>query len=304
MNQKSVLLKIKSGKNRSILKYTVTYFVLIGIGFVFIYPVFYMLVNSFMSADDLSDPSVYWLPTQIYFGNFVQAYKTLDFSRSIMWSFLVSVVPALLQTVMVSVIAFGLSRFQLPGRKLILVLALITLVIPSQITSIPRYVMFDQYGLLNTPLPFYFTALLGQGIRSAIFILVFYQFYSSYPISFDEAAELDGAGKFTIYYKISLPMSSTAAVLSFLLSFVWYWNETTDSNMLFGSAIKTLPLQLADFAAKYESLYGSVDSNIGSVNEAVSMAGTLLSVIPLIVVYVCLQKQFIESIERTGLTGE
>ena len=70
MNQKSVLLKIKSGKNRSILKYTVTYFVLIGIGFVFIYPVFYMLVNSFMSADDLSDPSVYWLPTQIYFGNF------------------------------------------------------------------------------------------------------------------------------------------------------------------------------------------------------------------------------------------
>ena len=130
MNQKSVLLKIKSGKNRSILKYTVTYFVLIGIGFVFIYPVFYMLVNSFMSADDLSDPSVYWLPTQIYFGNFVQAYKTLDFSRSIMWSFLVSVVPALLQTVMVSVIAFGLSRFQLPGRKLILVLALITLVIP------------------------------------------------------------------------------------------------------------------------------------------------------------------------------
>ena len=192
----------------------------------------------------------------------------------------------------------------MPGRKLILVLALITLVIPSQITSIPRYVMFDQYGLLNTPLPFYFTALLGQGIRSAIFILVFYQFYSSYPISFDEAAELDGAGKFTIYYKISLPMSSTAAVLSFLLSFVWYWNETTDSNMLFGSAIKTLPLQLADFAAKYESLYGSVDSNIGSVNEAVSMAGTLLSVIPLIVVYVCLQKQFIESIERTGLTGE
>ena len=304
MNQKSVLLKIKSGKNRSILKYTVTYFVLLGIGLVFIYPVFYMLVNSFMSADDLSDPSVYWLPTQIYFGNFVQAYKTLDFSRSIMWSFLVSVVPALLQTVMVSVIAFGLSRFQLPGRKLILVLALITLVIPSQITSIPRYVMFDQYGLLNTPLPFYFTALLGQGIRSAIFILVFYQFYSSYPISFDEAAELDGAGKFTIYYKISLPMSSTAAVLSFLLSFVWYWNETTDSNMLFGSAIKTLPLQLADFAAKYESLYGSVDSNIGSVNEAVSMAGTLLSVIPLIVVYVCLQKQFIESIERTGLTGE
>jgi multiple sugar transport system permease protein len=187
-----------------------------------------------------------------------------------------------------------------------LVLIVATFIIPAQITSIPRYVLFDNYGMLDTVFPFYLTAMFGQGIRSAIFILVFYQFFSSYPVSFDEAAELDGAGKCKTFLRISLPMASMAIVLSLLLSFVWYWNETTESNMLFGSSMKTLPLQLANFTARYEAIYGAADqaSTANRLNESVTLAGTLLSIIPLLVLYICLQRRFIESIERTGITGE
>lgn len=282
------------------------YMVLFGIGFVFLYPILYMVVNSLLSPDDLSDPSVLWIPTKLYWGNFAQAFETLDFFPSLLWSFAMSVVPALLQTASASLIAFGLARFHLPGRQLIFILIIATFIIPSQITSIPKYVLFNNYGMLNTVFPFYIPAAFGQGLRSAIFILVFYQFFSSYPTSFDEAAELDGAGKGKIFFRISLPMASIAVVLSLLLSFVWYWNETTESNMMFGAVIKTLPLQLANFTARYEAIYGVADqsSTVNRLNESVSLAGTLLSILTLLIIYICLQRQFIESIERTGLTGE
>ncbi len=282
------------------------YMVLFGIGFVFLYPILYMVVNSLLSPDDLSDPSVFWIPTKLYWGNFAQAFETLDFFHSLLWSLAMSAVPALLQTASASLIAFGLARFQLPGRRLIFILIIATFIIPSQIVSIPKYVLFNNYGMLNTVFPSYLPAVFGQGLRSAVFILVFYQFFSSYPTSFDEAAELDGAGKAKIFFKISMPMASTAVVLSLLLSFVWYWNETTEANMMFGAVIKTLPLQLANFTARYEAIYGAADqtSTVNRLNESVSLAGTLLSILTLLIMYICLQRQFIESIERTGLTGE
>lgn len=285
------------------------YLVLIGLAFVYLYPILYMLVNSFFSPEDLVDPSVTWIPTKLYFGNFVQAYETMDFLRSFGTSVLMSVVPSLLQLVATSLTAFGLARFEFPLKKMWLVLIVATFMIPTMVMTIPRYTMFYNYGMTETVLPFFVTAAGGQGIRSAIFILIFYSFFSSYPISFDEAAELDGAGKFKIYYKIAMPAASGAIVLCTLFSFVWYWNETTDLN-LFADNIKTLPKRLQEFGQKFTELYGS-DSGGGDkgnttnrLNESLSLAGTLLSILPTVILYLILQKQFVESVERSGITGE
>ena len=143
--------------------------------------------------------------------------------------------------------------------------------------------------------------------------MIFYSFFSNYPISFDEAAELDGAGKFKIYRKIAMPAASGAIVLCLLFSFVWYWNETTDLN-LFSSNIKTLPKRLEEFAKKFSELYGDSASSgsqqggaanvVSRMNESLSLAGTLLSILPTVVLYLILQKQFVESVERSGITGE
>lgn len=288
------------------------YFVLIGLVFVYLYPILYMLVNAFFSPDDLVDPSVTWIPTRVYFGNFVQAWETLDFLPSFIISIFMAVVPALLQLVSTSLAGFGLARFEFPLKKLWLMLIIATFMIPTMVMTIPRYTMFNDYGMLETVWPFYLPALFGQGIRSTIFILIFYSFFSNYPVSFDEAAELDGAGKFKIYYKIALPAASGAIVLCLLFSFVWYWNETTDLN-LFSPNIKTLPKRLQEFNARFNALYGNVDvgdaaggaaNEVNKLNESLQLAGTLLSILPTVILYLVLQKQFVESVERSGITGE
>ena len=166
--------------------------------------------------------------------------------------------------------------------------------------------MFDSYHMLNTVFPFFVPAAMGQGIRSAIFILIFYNFFKSYPLSFDEAAELDGAGKLRIWRTIAMPAAKGAIVLSMLFSFVWYWNET-DALNLFANNIKTLPIRLMEFSAKFSELYtdaSATGGTVSSLNESIMLAGTCLSVLPMLIIYLILQKQFVESVERSGITGE
>ena len=289
-------------KRKRVISLAAVYAVLIGVGFVYLYPIRYMLVNGFFSREDLLDPSVIWIPTEISFDNFAAAFNTLDFFRSFFNSVLLSAVPALLQTAVTAVVGFGLARFKFPLKRLLIILIISTFLLPAQIMMVPRYVLFDSMNITETIWAQYLPAMFGQGIKSAIFILVFYQYFSSYPKALDEAAGLDGAGKIKTFLLVALPMATGAIVLSLLFSFVWYWNETYQSNLLFGSAIQTLPLKLQSFTAQYEAIYGgNADSTI---NESISLAGTLLSIIPVIILYICLQKQFVESIERSGITGE
>ena len=261
-----------------------------------------MVVNSLFSPADLTDPSVSWIPTEWYFQNYVEAFQTLDFTYSFTNSIILSLVPALLQTMVTAIVGFGLARFQFPCKKLLFIVILATFLLPSQVMMVPRYVLFDSYHLTNTVWVQFLPALFGQGVKSAIFILVFYQYFSSYPKALDEAAEIDGAGKVRLFLKIALPMASGAVVLSLLFSFVWYWNETYQSNIMFGSVIQTLPLRLQSFTLQYEAIYGA--DAAGSISESVVLAGTVLSVLPILLLYVLLQRQFVESIEQAGITGE
>ena len=308
-NGKSRLRHIIIGNtgHMGLLKGVVLYTLLIGIGFIYLYPMLYMFVNSLMSPEDLTDPTVTWLPTQLYFDNFVKAFNTLDFLKSFWNSVYITVISTLLQTSSVAVTAYALARFELPVKKLWIALILLTFIVPVETMLVPRYVLLNNYGLLDTPLAFWLNAVFGQGLKSAVFILVFFQIFRSYPISIDEAAEIDGAGRYKIFGVIALPIARSGIVLSILFSFVWYWNETRQSGLYFGSVIKTLPMKLGSFAASYSSLYedsAGVENTARSINESITLAGTLLSVLPIIIMYVILQNQFVESIEKSGITGE
>lgn len=294
----------RSGGKGGLLKLAFTYFLLIGFGFIYLYPIIYMVVSSLFSLNDLTDPAVRWIPRALYFDNFREAFITLDFLKSLGFSILTSLVPALLQTVATAVIGFGLARFPVPLKKLWLVLIVATFLIPYQVTTLPRYLMFDSYHMLESVWPTFLPALFGQGYRSAIFLLVFFSFFSSYPKSMDEAASIDGAGRLQIFYRIALPAAKSAIVMSFLFSFVWYWNEVSQSALYFGQSITTLPIQLQNFTSRYVQLAEAGDGTFMRLNESISMAGILLSILPLIIMYCFLQKQFVESIERSGITGE
>ncbi len=282
------------------------YFTLLLIGFVFIYPVIYIISYSFMDTEDLVNPLVRWLPTKLYIGNFSEAASVLDFSATLIKTLIVTVLPSILQTISASIVGYGFSRFRFPGKKIMLAALLATFIIPPQVTMIPQFLMFRDLKLLETIWAFILPATFTQGIRSAIFVLIFYQFFNMLPRSLEEAAKIDGASTFKIFYRIAVPSATPAYIIAFLFSLVWYWNETTLTALYLGEKWATLPLKLQNFAVTFRRLYPADPYSVvgKNLNEAIVMAGTFLTLIPLLMIYFFTQSWFVESIDRTGITGE
>lgn len=284
---------------------TVLYALLIAIGFVYLYPLLFMFVTSIKSPTDLLNPLVQWVPTEFYTGNYVKAFRVLNYPNALMASILISVVPSLLQTFVAALIGYGLARYRFWGKRLVLLLILATFIIPPQNTVIPQMLTYRDLGLLGNPLALILPAAFGQGYRSAIFILVFYQTFLSLPKVLEEAARIDGASDLRIFLTIAVPSALPAFVVSFIFSVVWYWNETFLTSIFLEGGVQTLPMQLSRFVQAYENLYPPGAVNIfDRINEAVKMSGTFLNILPLLVMYFILQKWFVESVERTGIAGE
>lgn len=294
-----------SNSDTGLLMKVISYALLISVGFIFLYPVIYMISYAFKDLGDLLNSSVNWIPTQFYTENIVRAYDVLDYIPTLLQTFFVAVLPSVLQMMVAAVVGYGFARYNFKGKKILIVLVMSTFVIPPQITVIPRYILFNQLGLLGSIAAYAIPAGLGQGINSAIFILIFYQTYRTIPISLVEAARLDGAGEFKIFTKIGVPISSSAFIISFLFSLVWYWNETYLASIYFGGALTTLPLELQRFVAAYNTMFpGGGSDGLSGINEAIELAATLLSIIPLLLIYFVSQKWFVESVDRSGITGE
>jgi len=294
-----------NGVRDGILLKLMLYVLLITIGFVYLQPLLFMFVNSIKSPDDLLNPMVQWVPTGFYTGNYERAYKVLDYPNTLLTSIMMSVVPSLLQTAVASIIGYGLARYRFRGKTLIFALILSTFLLPQQNTIIPQMLNYRDLGLLGNPLALILPALFGQGYRSAIFILIFYQSFASLPKALEEAARLDGASDIRIFLSIAVPTAIPAFIVSFIFSVVWYWNETFATVIFLGGGTTTLPMQLSRFTQAYENLYPAGVVNIfDRLNEAVKMSGTFLNILPLLVMYFVLQRWFVESVEMTGITGE
>ena len=291
------------GKNRGgLIHGLLMYAALVSIGFVFLYPILYMAALSFMSMEDLLNHAINWLPSALYLGNYQMAANVMNFFPVLLQTFIVSASPSLLQTVAAAFIGYGLARFEFKGKNLILIMVLVTFVIPPQVLLIPRHILFNQLGFLDSIQVYLLPAVSGQGINSAIFVLIFFQTFRSLPKSLEEAAQLDGAGHFKIFFLIALPLAVPAIIVSLLFSFVWYWNETYLAAIYLGGSLSTLPLQLERFVSQFNTMFAMQQET--NLNEGIEMAGTFLSIMPLLIVYFVLQREFVESVDKTGITGE
>mgnify|MGYP001346264257 CR=1 FL=1 len=280
------------------------YMLLIGIGFVYLYPLLYILMNSMKDLEDLLNPMVKWIPTHIYFSNYEKAFKVLNYMPTLTQTLYVVLLSTIAQVISSSLIGYGFARYNFKGKNFFFVLMIVTFLIPQQTLMIPRFLMFQKLGLLNSVLSFFVPATFGQGLNQALFILIFYQLFRMIPKSLEEAAKIDGANDFTVFARISLPLATPAFVISFVLSMVWYWNETYLSSLYFGNAIKTLPMQLQSFVDSYRLLFPSGAVVTDRLNESVRMAGTLLTIAPLLIIYFIVERWLRESIDSVGITGE
>ncbi|OGX68732.1 MAG: ABC transporter permease [Paenibacillus sp. RIFOXYA1_FULL_44_5] len=292
----------RQGNDGLVLK-TVIYALIVSIGFIYLYPILYMVSQSFKSLQDLIDPTVIWIPRTLDWDNYVKAWHVLDYMKTLWSSLLNSVLPAIAQTISSAIVGYGFAKFRFPGKAFMFGVMLLTFIIPKQVIMIPLFLLFKQYGMLGTPLPFILPALFAQGIKGALFVLIYTQFFRTIPTALEEAASIDGAGVIKTFFRIILPISVPAIVIVFLFSMVWHWNETYLSSLYLGNSMSTLPLKLKTFNDVFKSLYTSGNKQF-DINESIQMAGTLLIVLPLLVLYLFAQKWFTAVVDKTGITGE
>jgi multiple sugar transport system permease protein len=313
----------KRRKIQGYLGQAVVYILLITVSYVFLYPLFNMISLSFMSPQDVINPEVDWIPKSFYFGNFTGSLEVLNGFSTFFNSFWFSTILAVSQTIVSAMTGFAFARYEFSGKKILFGMILVSFIVPVPIILIPRIMMIVNtqewmqsnlafieplwsMQLMGTPIPQIVFALLGQGVNSAILILIFYNFFRLIPPALYEAARIDGAGPFAQFYHITIRMSFSTIVVVFLFSFVWNWNETYITGLLLSEGLQLLPTQLGAFDSLFTSRPPSVPGLGGTAqnNEAFKMAATFITMLPLFILYAFAQKQFIEGIEQTGITGE
>jgi multiple sugar transport system permease protein len=292
---------------RGLLLKLIIYTMLVSIGFVYLYPVLYMFITSMQSLEDLLDSAIKWIPSTFYTDNYSRAYSVMNIKDSLSGSLLIATVPTIFQVAVASIVGFGFARYNFRFKKLFFALMIFSFIVPPQILMMPTYRLFSTFELTGSLNAFIVPAALGQGLNSTIFILIFYQFFKQTPQSLYEAAEVDGANQFTCFFRIAVPMAVPAFIIAFLFSFVWYWNETYLTSLYLTSRtndLTTILLQLQQFEQTYEAMYPVTENSPNRINEGIKMAGTIISILPLLLIYFFLQRYFVESVDRTGIAGE
>ena len=292
--------------------------ILLAVSYIIIYPLLYMLSSALKTASAFQDPGVLWIPKVLTSANFKNAIEAMNFKNALFSTLRLEVVSAVIETAACAVTAYGLARFNFPGKKLITVMLVFLIVVPSQMLVIPMTVNFSQLdffgilkalgtvtgkelrpNILETSWCFYLPSLFSVGLRSGILIYIYHQFFLGLPKELEEAAWIDGSAPPRTFLCIALPSSTVAVITVFVLSLVWHWNDYylavmyTSENFPLAVSLASLPQKL--------SLLGIWPGNI--LNTTGVMAGCVMFVTPILLFYLILQRKFIKSIDRVGITG-
>ena len=293
---------------------------LFGLCFVLLYPILYMLSMSFRPKADVYDPSVLWIPKSLTLENIRQTVELMDYGKTLWNSVQINVFSSLLQLIPCALMGYSLARFQYPGKKLLFGVVMFTIVIPPQLTIIPlakTMGIFDFLGigelgrlfggkawtvsLLDSPFAFYVPAILGAGIKAGLFVFIFRQFFRGLPKELEDAAAIDGCGFFRTFIRVILPNALTVCLTVTILSVVWYWNDYYFSSM-FVPNFGTVSLRLTQIPLLYSNTAGGGTLDMFDV-VTLSQAGALLTIFPILLMYIILQRWFIQGVERSGLVG-
>ncbi|QHW29531.1 carbohydrate ABC transporter permease [Paenibacillus rhizovicinus] len=292
------------GRNLSdgLLAKLILYFLLSIVAYLYLQPLLYMISTMFKNMSDLLDPTVKWIPRQITWENLSKAYEGLRYPAALRNTAMIAVSCSVAQVMICAMTGYALARLAVPFKGLITAFVILTFLIPPQIIIIPLYVIFSKLSLLNTIFVFLVPAIFGQGLKGALFILIFRQFFNAQPQSLEEAAKLDGASTFRLFFGIMLPLARSACLVVFLFSFIWYWNMYYEPSMFLAKGFTPLSIRLDNLEDVLNpSLLGHTDSVRNPVTESTKMAGAFLIILPPILIFMFLQRWFVTGIERTGV---
>lgn len=290
-----------------LLKSVIRAIFLLGTGFIMLYPVLFMLSSSFKTVQDTFDPTVVWIPTGLNLYNFKMAFQLIGYSEAMKSTLRILVPSVLLQVASSLFVAYGFARFQFKGKSALFGLLLFNIIVPTQTYMIPLYVNLQSMHLLNTTWQFYIQAALGTGIRSGLYIFILRQFFRNMPKELEEAAFIDGCGPMRTFLRVMVPNVTPAILTVTVFSVVWYYNDYVLSGMLLNDKF---PLSVAVTGVstalnnQLQNMAGqTMGADIKLLSDSILAAACLIVVLPLIAMYVLVQRFFTESVERTGIVG-
>ncbi len=296
---------------------------LIGMSYVLLYPVLFLLSNAFRDPIDRLDPTVIWIPRTLTLNNFVLADEMLAFKDSIIMTLEILIPSVIIQVFVCLMVAYGFARFNFKYRDLLFSFLIFTIIVPTSTIIIPLYVrfhFFDFFGigqllrpfnhgdavtinLLNTKWPFWIMSATGVGIRSGLYIYMARQFFKGMPVELEEAAFVDGCGPWKTFMKIMLPNVGSIVIVITLFSIVWHWNDYYLSVMFFTDEYPlSVNVTLLQDRLQLLSQNMSLEDMALSQNSILE-ASCFVVVLPILILYIFSQKYFTESITRTGLVG-
>lgn len=284
------------------------YLLLLDLAFVFLYLLIYILVQSIKSPQDLVDMSVKWIPNTFHFENYVHAYNNLKFSLTFTNSMFVTVCATLGHLLGCSFTAYGFARFKFPFKNILFIVLILSIIVPVQTILVPIYLLYSLFGFVGSPIYLGITlpTLLGFGLKGGLFVFIFYSYFLSLPKSIEEAAYIDGCGSLKTFSKIIVPTATPAYLICGVLSFVWHWADYYEPSLYITSAKRFLLPQMLPMLYDLENQYNNaITPSMIAVkdhyNDAVMMAATAITVLPVLIAYIFVQHRFIESIATTGI---
>ena len=288
---------------------------MIGLCYLFLFPVFFLISTSLQDPSSVNDPSVVFIPKKLSLESILEMVDVLHYWDSALLTLEIAVFSTLASLVSCSMVGYGFSRFKFRGKNLFFILVILTIIVPRQVIlpNLALNFQFFDFGgilslvssnssinLMNTVWTFVLPSLFATGLRSGIFIFIFRQFFLGLPKDLEEAARIDGCGGIRTFVQIIAPLAVPAFVTVSLFSFVWHWNDLYSSSMFFTTEIKPLMPLLDNLSVLIERAEIGTNAYVARTYMA---SAPLLAMLPPLLLYIVTQRFFTESIERSGIVG-
>jgi multiple sugar transport system permease protein len=279
----------KRGRGFNPVASTIKHILLVAASLLMIYPLLWMLVSSFRPTDEIFRDTTL-LPKNLTLDNYVYGWSALDqpFSGYLINSGIVVLGCILGNVASCSLAAYAFARLKFTGKNIMFAIMLLTIMIPYHVVLIPQYILFQQFGWVNTFLPMIVPKMLAT---DSFFVFLMVQFIRGLPKELDEAARIDGCGHFATFFRIILPLMVPAIATTTIFTFIWMWNDFLSSLIyLIDPKLYTVPLALRAF----------LDSS-GSSNWGAMFAMSIVSLIPVFLAFLFGQRFLIRGIATTGI---
>lgn len=287
--------------------------ILIGVGYVILSPVIGIIVNSISSNKDAYNPMVFVLPQFPTLERYALAIERMNYFPTMLRDLLYTLTLTVLQLLVCSMVGYGFARFDFPLKKLLFGCVVVMIVIPAHTIMLPLYMTFKSFdpfgivsaikgtpGIMGTVVPMYIMTLLGCGVRSGLYIYIFNQFFRGLPKEIEEAALVDGCGVWYTYFRIMLINAMPAVITVAVFSIVWQFNDTFYAKLFLISEDVVISKKISSLQAVIANVDKILDTTI---QELYLDAGIVLIILPILIIYLVLQKYFIEGVERSGIVG-